>query len=80
MNSRRLMFAVLRPFAESDPEAQTWFKAFVQGMQAVGRTDGRNIRIDVRWAGGEVDRTISQVGAAGLPSAYRRGKRVGARW
>jgi putative tryptophan/tyrosine transport system substrate-binding protein len=47
---------VLTPFAESDPEAQTWFKAFVQGMQAVGWTDGRNIRVDVRWAGGEVDR------------------------
>ena len=48
--------AVLTPYAESDPEAQVWFKAFVQGMQAVGWTDGRNIRIDVRWAGGEVDR------------------------
>jgi ABC-type uncharacterized transport system substrate-binding protein len=47
---------VLTPFAESDPEAQTWFKAFVQGMQAVGWTDGRNIRVDVRWAGGAVDR------------------------
>ena len=48
--------AVLIPYAESDPEAQTWFKAFVQGMQAVGWSDGRNIRIDVRWAGGEVER------------------------
>src|SRR5262249_11006540 len=48
--------AVLTPYAESDPEAQAWFKAFVQGMQAVGWTDGRNIRIDVRWAGGEADR------------------------
>jgi putative ABC transport system substrate-binding protein len=48
--------AVLTPFAESDPEAQSWFKAFMQGMQAVGWTDGRNIRIDVRWAGSEVDR------------------------
>jgi putative tryptophan/tyrosine transport system substrate-binding protein len=48
--------AMLTPYAESDPEAQTWFEAFVQGMQALGWTDGRNIRIDVRWAGGEVDR------------------------
>jgi putative tryptophan/tyrosine transport system substrate-binding protein len=47
---------VLTPFAENDREAQTWFEAFVQGMQAVGWADGRNIRIDVRWAGGEVDR------------------------
>jgi putative ABC transport system substrate-binding protein len=42
--------AVLTPFAESDPEAQTWFKAFVQGS---------NVRIDLRWAGGEVDRIQS---------------------
>jgi putative ABC transport system substrate-binding protein len=48
--------AVLMPYAESDSEAQTWFNAFVQGMQALGWTDGRNIRIDVRWTGGEVDR------------------------
>jgi len=48
--------AVLTPYAESDPEAQIWFRAFVEGMQAFGWTDGRNVRIDVRWAGGEVDR------------------------
>jgi len=48
--------AVLMPYAESDPEAQTWFKSFVQGMHALGWTDGRNIRIDVRWTGGKVDR------------------------
>jgi putative tryptophan/tyrosine transport system substrate-binding protein len=47
---------VLISVAESDPEGQTWFKAFMQGMQAVGWTDGSNIRIDVRWGGGEFDR------------------------
>jgi putative ABC transport system substrate-binding protein len=48
--------AVLVPYAESDPLAQTWLKSFVQAMQAVGWTNGRNIVIDVRWAGGLVDR------------------------
>jgi putative tryptophan/tyrosine transport system substrate-binding protein len=48
--------AVLTPYVESDSEAQSWLKEFVQGMQAVGWTDGRNIRIDVRWASGERDR------------------------
>jgi putative ABC transport system substrate-binding protein len=47
---------VLAPYAEIDPEAQTWFKSFVQGMQALGWIDGRNIRIDVRWTGGKADR------------------------
>jgi len=48
--------AVLTPYAENDPEAQNWYKSFVQGMQALGWTDGRNIRIDVRWTGGKADR------------------------
>ena len=48
--------AVLTRYADSDPEAQIWFKTFVNEMQAVGWTDGGNIRIDVRWAGGEVGR------------------------
>src|SRR6516162_6723171 len=48
--------AVLIPYADTDPEAQIWFKTFVNEMQAVGWTDGGNIRIDVRWTGGEVGR------------------------
>jgi putative ABC transport system substrate-binding protein len=48
--------AVLMPYAENDSLAQTWLKAFVQAMQAVGWTEGRNVRVDVRWAGGMVDR------------------------
>ena len=48
--------AVLMPYAESDSLAQTWLTAFMQAMQAVGWTDGRNIRVDIRWAGGMADR------------------------
>ena len=48
--------AVLIPYADTDSEAQIWFKTFVNEMQAVGWTDGGNIRIDVRWTGGEVGR------------------------
>jgi len=47
--------AVLDSFAASDSEAQSWFKAFMQGFAVLGWTDGRNVRIDVRWAGGEVN-------------------------
>jgi putative tryptophan/tyrosine transport system substrate-binding protein len=49
---RMLRVGVLMPYAESDPLAQIWFKAFVEGMQEVGWIDGRNVRLDVRWAGG----------------------------
>ena len=45
--------AVLNSPAETDPEAQAWVKAFVQGFAALGWSDGLNVRIDVRWAGGE---------------------------
>ena len=48
--------SVLMPYAESDSLAHTWLTAFMQAMQAVGWTDGRNIRFDVRWAGGMADR------------------------
>jgi len=50
------LVAVLMPYAESDRTAQVWYNTFVQGMQALGWAEGHNVRINVRWAGGEVDR------------------------
>jgi putative ABC transport system substrate-binding protein len=32
------------------------FAAFPRGLQELGWTDGRNVRIDVRWGGGDVER------------------------
>jgi len=40
---------VLMAFAESVREAQTWVAAFREGLQKLGWTEGRNIRIDTRW-------------------------------
>ena len=40
---------VLMAFAESDPQAQAWIAAFREGLQKLGWTEGRNIRIDTRW-------------------------------
>jgi putative ABC transport system substrate-binding protein len=48
---------VLLNFAEDDPEAQAQNLAFLQGLQQLGWTDGRNVRIDTRWTGGEAART-----------------------
>jgi putative ABC transport system substrate-binding protein len=39
-----------------DPDAQARLAAFVQGLQQLGWTDGRNARIDTRWATGDPDR------------------------
>jgi putative tryptophan/tyrosine transport system substrate-binding protein len=41
---------VLMGWPESDPEAQSEHAAFVQELQKLGWADGRNLRIDTRWA------------------------------
>ena len=41
----------------NEPEAQRRIFAFVQGLQHSGWTDGRNVRIEMRWPGGNADRT-----------------------
>jgi putative ABC transport system substrate-binding protein len=47
---------VLMALAADDPEGQARLVAFVQGLQESGWTDGRNVRIDARWAAGDADR------------------------
>jgi putative ABC transport system substrate-binding protein len=46
---------VLMAFAESDPGAQAWVAAFRDGLQKLGWAEGRNIRIDTRWAAPDVE-------------------------
>jgi hypothetical protein len=46
---------VLMSFGESDPEAQARVAAFREGLQKLGWTEGRNIRIDTRWATANVE-------------------------
>ncbi len=41
---------VLMGFPESDSQAQSYIAAFRDGLQKLGWTDGRNVRIDTRWA------------------------------
>jgi putative ABC transport system substrate-binding protein len=41
---------VLLPATVDDLEFQTRLGAFLQGLQQSGWTDGRNVRIDTRWA------------------------------
>jgi putative ABC transport system substrate-binding protein len=47
---------VLMGWSESDPEYHSRIAALVQGLAQLGWTDGRNMRIDVRWTNGDVER------------------------
>jgi putative tryptophan/tyrosine transport system substrate-binding protein len=46
---------VLMAAAGDDPEYQARVEAFLQGLQQLGWADGRNVRVDIRWATTNVD-------------------------
>jgi putative ABC transport system substrate-binding protein len=47
---------VLTNLVADDPEIQARLAPFLQGLQEVGWTVGRNVRIDYRWGAGDPDR------------------------
>jgi putative ABC transport system substrate-binding protein len=47
---------VLMNIAEDDAQAQSRMEAFLHGLQPLGRTVGRNLQIDVRWAAADAGR------------------------
>ncbi|MBV9530752.1 MAG: ABC transporter substrate-binding protein [Bradyrhizobium sp.] len=46
---------VLTGYAEGDPEAKAFLAEFTQGLSALGWIEGRNLRMDIRWAPGSTD-------------------------
>jgi ABC-type uncharacterized transport system substrate-binding protein len=53
---RMRRIGVLMAFDENDPQAKGWLSNFTQGLAELGWTDGRTVRMDVRWAAGSVER------------------------
>jgi putative ABC transport system substrate-binding protein len=47
---------VLMPGDENDPVVKTWVSPFTQALADLGWTDGRNVRIELRWAGNDINR------------------------
>src|SRR5262249_43015199 len=54
--ARMRRIGVLMGGAGSDPVDQARLAAFLEGLQQLGWTDGRNVRIDIRWPAGDADR------------------------
>ena len=52
-SERMRRIGVLMNLAADDAEGQARLAAFVQDLQQLGWTDGRNVRIDVRWVVGD---------------------------
>jgi putative ABC transport system substrate-binding protein len=48
---------VLMPYDENDPLPKPSLSAFTQALADLGWIDGRNVRMDLRWAGGDINRT-----------------------
>jgi putative tryptophan/tyrosine transport system substrate-binding protein len=53
---RMRRIGVLMPYDENDPVAKPRLSAFTQALADLGWTDGRNVRMDLRWAGADTNR------------------------
>jgi hypothetical protein len=52
-----LQVGVLMNFDESEPVAKARVSAFTQALAGLGWTDGRNVRMDLRWYGDDINRS-----------------------
>jgi putative tryptophan/tyrosine transport system substrate-binding protein len=55
-SDRMRRIGVLINIDENDPEGKAMLSGLTQGLAELGWTDGRNLRMDVRWAAANVER------------------------
>lgn len=60
---RMRRIGVLMSTAENDSSAPARIGAFVRGLEELGWTEGRNIRIDLRWAAGDLAQSSKKYAA-----------------
>jgi putative ABC transport system substrate-binding protein len=51
------LVGMLMPYPQGDADGQIIIAAFQRRLQDLGWTEGRNIRFEIRWAGGDADKT-----------------------
>jgi putative tryptophan/tyrosine transport system substrate-binding protein len=54
--NRMRRIGVLMGFGDNDPRARGWFSGFTQALGESGWIEGSNLRMEVRWAAGNIDR------------------------
>ena len=52
---------VLMAFAKDNPEGQARITAFLQELQKLGWTEGRNLQFEYRWGIGELQKTATEL-------------------
>jgi putative tryptophan/tyrosine transport system substrate-binding protein len=60
-NERVRRIGVLMPFAKDSPEGQARVAAFLQEIQKLGWTEGRNLQIEYRWDAGDLRKTAIEL-------------------
>jgi putative tryptophan/tyrosine transport system substrate-binding protein len=56
---RMRLVGVLMAYAESDSAAQSWLAAFRAALANLGWTEGRNLRIELRWSAADLDKIMA---------------------
>ena len=62
---------VLMGYDENDPEAQARLAAFKNGLATLGLAEGRNLRIDLRWAAGRLLSSAPRRAGGAFRAAHR---------
>src|SRR5262249_853038 len=72
---RMRRIGVLMPTGEDDAEGRARTAAFVDGLREVGLTEGRNVKLDYRWGGTNVEhlRTLASELVALIPEVLLAG-------
>jgi putative tryptophan/tyrosine transport system substrate-binding protein len=55
-SERTRRIGMLMAYADTDPEAQIFVRTFVEALAEIGWIEGRNLRTDLRWAAGDIER------------------------